>query len=556
MGVTQPLNVPTPPSPSAQGQVVEGSMGIRQANTEATQYQVATSGNTKGYGSVPTKTALTPVPMTFNPKPVPQPKTTPDIPPVATTPPANTTPQVPPPQATSNGNVPPAKDPQPPKPNIDALTGRKKVETHPNRYSSAGKAWTVSALSEGVGEKPNITPVTLPFGTRPALKPLLKTDGIVVKVGGEHLVSPQTMADILKSDNPHYDTSENGRIGNTPMGKTVPVIEVNVSNLPATGSRRDISNSFAGVRDVDYIYETPTIDGIPEGILDQINYTIDPATERPMDHFTVWKLGLTADYTIEKLITSTAQEDGKLDTAKLQTFLSGLGDRLKLLRKDFNIIKTVFYKGELPEADRNGFADFTQRATSDTTDDDIKRPETSNYVIKTTVTTDVKATPTSGTPSATGTTPTGAGTTATTSAPTTGGQPASTATGTTGAAGQSDAYIARWTVYGFTAAEKAQLKATPLTGEAVTLTDGTTIQIGGVNWGPTVTDKARVILPPGAIVSSIKSGTNVLGDKLAEYFGAGLSGAAYFGANKRRIAELVQLVQHIKELETANSKTY
>jgi hypothetical protein len=59
-------------------------------------------------------------------------------------------------------------------------------------------------------------------------------------------------------------------------------------------------------------------------------------------------LGDDTLYSIQALNVTTAQEDGKLDTAKLKEFLGSLGERLRDLRKDFNSIKDTFYNGVPP----------------------------------------------------------------------------------------------------------------------------------------------------------------------------------------------------------------
>jgi len=456
----------------------------------------------------------------------------------------------------------PAKDPQPPMPTIP--TANRPITVRPERYRVGQTGWEVNAVSEGLGEKPNITPLKFDLGKRPELKPLLRINGVVVRVGEHYLVSPQTLADIRDAGNPHYDIIENGRILNTPMGKTVPIVDVSVAGLEATGSRRDIVNGFAAVKSVDYVYETPTVMGVPEGILEQINYTLDTTTQRPEDSFQIWELNLTGDYSIEKLKIDNAQADGKLDKAKLEAFTKGVGDRIKLLQKDLNIIKGIFYRGELAEADRKTFVTVTRRATSDDTEEEILKPDRSNYVIKTVEVVAHQATPNS-------TQPTDAAT-ATSDGPVKDAVavalPETETSPTDGVippeinrAGLERAkLLVDWNSYGFTPAEKAELKST---GNArkplVKVADGTEVGIGAVRWSPTVADKARVLLPytegPDSYGRMSFEAQRKWRDKWYEYYGFGNSNNL-LALNRQRIAELIHLAAKVKELELAESKNY
>jgi hypothetical protein len=104
------------------------------------------------------------------------------------------------------------------------------------------------------------------------------------------------------------------------------------------------------VESVEYIYETELEMGIPKGLINQLNYTLKEGAQRPGDSYSLWDMNLGDDtlYSIQALNVSTAQEDGKLDTAKLKEFLGSLGERLSGLRKDFNSIKDTFYNGLPP----------------------------------------------------------------------------------------------------------------------------------------------------------------------------------------------------------------
>jgi hypothetical protein len=228
----------------------------------------------------------------------------------------------------------------------------KTISQNPDRYSKVGNQWVISAN----GDSPNkgVTPLKLNITTLPfKLKPYLKSDGIIIKAGEHYLISKMTLDEITNSTNPHYDAKENGVVlvksKLVKIGKTIPIISVNIDNLPKIGSERDIRNRNAGIASVDYLYEGPKIDGVPQNLIDQINYTLVQDVDRPNDKFSVLELQLGDDntvYNIEPLNVATAQDDKTLDKKKLEIFLTDINARLKILRTDFNMIKGVFLEGK------------------------------------------------------------------------------------------------------------------------------------------------------------------------------------------------------------------
>ena len=231
----------------------------------------------------------------------------------------------------------------------------KTISQNPDRYSKVGNSWVISASKD-------ITPITLPIGVSLTnLKPLIKADGIIVKVGENYLCSLATLNLIKDSNNPHYDIVQNGMVKvkdkEVIVGKTIKIIELNVDNLTAIMASRDILNTNAGAMDVLYGPETDLVDGIPQGIIDQINYTLDKDSERPMDEYSIfdfysmvdWKNNPNAaHYKITPLLVKTQQEETIFQPAKLKEYLIEVGDKLKLLEIDFNIIQDIFYEAKIP----------------------------------------------------------------------------------------------------------------------------------------------------------------------------------------------------------------
>lgn len=446
----------------------------------------------------------------------------------------------PPPQVAPNIRVPDAKVPQPTLPDTTRLAGRVPVTTNPNRYGIAGGEWSITA--KGVGANPKIVPLRFRFGTRPELIPLLRVNGIAVEVEGRYLVSPQTLADIRNSRNPHYDIVQNGTLLKTAMGKSVPVIRLDVEKLRQSGVKRDVENAKAGVRSVDYIYETPTVYGIPEGIINQINATLDPNTERPADSFQVWNMKLKGDYSTNKLKTYPLTTDGKLDKPKVKILNDLIFGRMNNFHADVNMIKGLYFKGLLPVENRNGSVPYTRLAR--VVDGELET--VTNYVTRVLtpvpILTSTKAEVKELAAQAAGTTGgVKAGINPKTGAPTD-----TKAVKTTG--DESAALLNRWRGYGFTTSEAAEIRRYAKAGGApfIRVADGTVVGIGSARFGPDLCRKARIVLP-------LNSEDRRLWE---EFYGIGLSDKEYSDANQLRIADLLHLANLVEGLELKSGKNY
>lgn len=149
----------------------------------------------------------------------------------------------------------------------------KTISQNPDRYSKQGSNWIISADKA-------ITPITLPIGVPlQNLKPLIQANGIIVKVGEDYLCSLTTLNLIKDSNNPHYDIVQNGTLKvkdkDVVIGKTIKIIELDISRLESIGNLQDTKGIKAGVSSVEYIYEGSKTDGIPNNLITQINYTLN-----------------------------------------------------------------------------------------------------------------------------------------------------------------------------------------------------------------------------------------------------------------------------------------
>jgi hypothetical protein len=229
----------------------------------------------------------------------------------------------------------------------------KEITQNPERYSKKVDKYQISA-------SPDIKPLELPIGSLPeGLLPVLQVDGIIVNVGDYKLISQATLDLIKESNNPHYDVRKNGEVKTTSgksgsIGQTIPSITLNIESLSVMGTKRDLLNRIGGVIDVNYVYEGPTIQDtyITQNLVDQINYTLNPNIDRPMDEYKLVSVQLSdeANYDLSTLVLATAQNEDKLfNNTKLQDFLTGIKERMKALTLDFHTIRDIHYNGDIPD---------------------------------------------------------------------------------------------------------------------------------------------------------------------------------------------------------------
>lgn len=227
---------------------------------------------------------------------------------------------------------------------------KKPINQNEERYITKSDRYQISATS-------SIKPLDLPFGEMPEnLLPVLEVDGIIVNVGQYKLVSQATLDSIKESNNPHYDVKDNGEVKGKKIGQTIPSITLNMDKLLSVIKERDIQNRIAGVKDVEYVTEGSLIVGtdIPLNLVKQINYTLNQDVDRPEDTYTLAELQLSdeSNYNINALnvVTSQNVETNIFDYDKLTEFLVGIKERMKALTEDFNIIKDIHFKGEIPNS--------------------------------------------------------------------------------------------------------------------------------------------------------------------------------------------------------------
>jgi len=249
----------------------------------------------------------------------------------------------------------------------------KTISQNPDRYSKQGSNWVISA-------SPDIKPIYLPIGVSLTnLKPVIKANGIIVKVGESYLCSITTLNEIKQSNNPHYDIVENGKIKvkdkEVVIGKTIKIIELNTTKLEELVNSRNFMNLQSGVTTIEYTNdERELVEGVPKKLIEQINYTLDKDSERPKDKFEVVDYFKMVDkkvnphYTIAPIRTITDQQETIFDPKRLQTFIIELSAQLALLRRDFNTIQVTFFDGIIPTPNVYGIIQEDILAQTDTDD--------------------------------------------------------------------------------------------------------------------------------------------------------------------------------------------
>ena len=201
---------------------------------------------------------------------------------------------------------------------------------------------------------PSVRPLVIRLSPTIELYPLLESEGIIVQVGDVHIVGPATFRALgeARDKDPHYwyginDTIELASGIKCQIGRTIPIIPVDITALEERANAQRFALRTAGVIDVDWSYDDAGV--IPAGVLRQINWTLSPDAERPNDTYTLTELGLGADYSYETLEIAKPAAGGRIDPEAIGEIVRRVSARLKELRSDFNTIQSVYFDGKIPD---------------------------------------------------------------------------------------------------------------------------------------------------------------------------------------------------------------
>ena len=224
------------------------------------------------------------------------------------------------------------------------------LQQNPERYSSKRGRYIISAQSEAVGNLTipplrimKISDTIIPLDAR--LDNSIK--GVIVWIEDLNLwiASPNLVKDLEDSlpTNPHFAWEEFSSVLGARMGKSIPILKINLSTVRESISKEKIKGSFAGVKSVDWaLGDNDTI----TGLLEQINWTLSPTYEKPKDSYSVFDLNLSGDYSIDALKITPLDENARVNEAVLGENLKVINDRLAQLRADFKSITDTFYFGK------------------------------------------------------------------------------------------------------------------------------------------------------------------------------------------------------------------
>lgn len=221
-----------------------------------------------------------------------------------------------------------------------------KLEQNPERYSKRGNDYFISA-GEGI-EPLKITGLDGDI----RLEPLLPADisGIIIHLKGwnRYLTSPTLYNNLAESIriNPHWNWKEHSNVLGAVMGRTIPIIPIDIDSVIRIISEQSSRTPNAGVKAIEWGVSPTDINGI----IKQIAWTLSQSAVKPADTYSIYDLNIDADYTIS---TSAAE----------------IQSRIAALTRDFNRIKDLFYFGKV---DSSAATRFTTTASSEEERQDIQ----------------------------------------------------------------------------------------------------------------------------------------------------------------------------------------
>jgi hypothetical protein len=236
---------------------------------------------------------------------------------------------------------------------------------NPQRYKKTNTGWEISALPVNPTSKQRaeIKPLKINASEILPLKPILSemVRGIVVYLisTDEYLCSPSVYSTIKDSyeSNPHLFYLENDTISGASIGKSIPIIRIDDTNLSSLASVQESKCNKAGVKKLIWPFDRNRAN-----LLQQIDWTLGDSN-KPFDEFSVSDLNLKANYSIEGLRIIPLDKDKKIDEELLKANLKAINDRLAELRDDLNNIKDTYYNGIIPNSSTTDYRIISSTAS-------------------------------------------------------------------------------------------------------------------------------------------------------------------------------------------------
>ena len=246
---------------------------------------------------------------------------------------------------------------------------RNDLKVNPQRYVKISERfWQVTA-------SPAIEPV---FIARTSilkdLTPVLKTEGFVIQLDNQYLLSQKTLDLILQRDSPHYSIEANGDILGVQIGKSIPVLKIDLTPVYQTAEYRQRLDNSAAIKFAEWLYlgDKHPIYDVPLRLINWIDYMLTDKAKSPTETFEIYEFALELEV-LQKEIDSFAteitwnQSSGSIIIAndKTTNYITKINGYLDALRRDFDSIVKVYSLGIIPPDNGDSFTRTTNKIVTD-----------------------------------------------------------------------------------------------------------------------------------------------------------------------------------------------
>ena len=246
---------------------------------------------------------------------------------------------------------------------------RNDLKVNPQRYVKISERfWQVTA-------SPAIEPV---FIARTSilkdLTPVLKTEGFVIQLDNQYLLSQKTLDLILQRDSPHYSIEANGDILGVQIGKSIPVLKIDLAPVYQIAEYRQRLNNSAAIKFAEWLYlgdKHPTYD-VPQRLINWIDYMLTDKAISPGETFEIYEFALELTKLIDEINQFATEitwneSSGSIIIAndKTTNYITKINGYLDALRRDFDSIVKVYSLGIIPPDNGDSFEPNTNKIVTD-----------------------------------------------------------------------------------------------------------------------------------------------------------------------------------------------
>ena len=206
------------------------------------------------------------------------------------------------------------------------------------------------------------------------LTPVLKTEGFVIQLDNQYLLSQKTLDLILQRDSPHYSIEANGDILGVQIGKSIPVLKIDLAPVYQTAEYRQRLDNSAAIKFAEWLYlgDKHPIYDVPLRLINWIDYMLTDKMVSPTETFEIYEFALELEV-LQKEIDSFAteitwnQSSGSIIIAndKTTNYITKINGYLDALRRDFDSIVKVYSLGIIPPDNGDSFTRTTNKIVTD-----------------------------------------------------------------------------------------------------------------------------------------------------------------------------------------------